>query len=262
MKEQLRAFQGEIIKNRHSPIVWITFVAFSLAPLFGGVFMLLMKGEGSESLSGSFKAKAVLMGIESNWASFLSIIPQAVGVGGIIIFGFVASWLFGREYSEGTAKDLLSLPVSRIKILNAKFVYYVLWSLALSVYIFVLGLIIGFALQLPGWSTEILLINLKLFGVTTLLTILLGTPIGFFALWGKGYLAPLGFVVLALVFAQIIAAMGFGTYFPWSIPGIYSGSGGEEFKAGLNVTSYLILILTSLVGYMLTVLWWRYADEI
>src|SRR5690606_5393903 len=46
---------------------------------------------------------------------------------GVLLFGFVASWLFGREYADGTAKDQLALPVSRTQILNAKYIYYVLW---------------------------------------------------------------------------------------------------------------------------------------
>lgn len=89
---------------------------------------------------------------------------------------------------------------------------------------------------------------------------LLGTPIAFFAIWGKGYLAPLGFVALTLVVAQIIAATGYGYYFPWSVPGLYSGAGGE-YTAQLDFTSYTIVILTSIVGYVATVLYWNYSDQ-
>ena len=91
--------------------------------------------------------------------------------------------------------------------------------------------------------------------------ILLNTPIAFFTIIVKGYLAPLGIVALALVFMQIIGAMGFGTYFPWSIPGIHSGSGGEELKSQLNPLSYLIIIFTCIAGYLSTVLWWKYSNQ-
>ena len=126
MKQQLQAFIAEVHKNRHSKITWITFIAFFLGPVFGGVFMLLMKNDRYGGLSGVFQAKAALMSFEANWDSFLSLLAQTVGIGGVIIFGFVASWLFGREYSEGTAKDLLSLPMSRTKIVHAKFMYYLI----------------------------------------------------------------------------------------------------------------------------------------
>ena len=261
MKQQIQAFTAEILKNRHSQIIWITFLAFSLAPLFGGTFMLLMKGNGYEGLSGAFKSKAVLLSFEANWDSFLGLLSQAVGVGGVLIFGFVASWLFGREYSDGTAKDLLSLPISRIKILNAKFVYYVGWCFALVISNLLLGLFIGFVLGLPGWSNEMFAANLQVYFVTTILIILLNTPIAFFAIVGKGYLTPLGIVAILLVLAQIFGAMGVGNYFPWAVPGLYSGSGGADMKSDLNLFSYLILILTSFAGYLATIFWWKYADQ-
>ena len=259
MKEQVNAFLAEISKNKHSKIIWITFAAFSLAPVFGGIFMLLIK---SNSLSGAFNTKAELNSFQANWSSLLGLLSQAVGVGGVLIFGFVASWLFGREYSEGTVKDLLSLPISRVKILNAKFIYYVVWCFLLVLSNLILGLLIGFLVQIPGWSIAIFTESFKIYFVTTLLTIILDLPIAFFAISGKGYLVPLGIVVVLLVLAQIMGALGLGTYFPWSIPGIYSGSGGENFKLQLNYLSFLIVFITGIAGYIGTLMWWKYSDQI
>ena len=89
---------------------------------------------------------------------------------------------------------------------------------------------------------------------------LAGLPIAFFATWGKGYLAPLGFVSLTVVIAQIITAIGYGSFFPWAVPALYSGAGGE-YKAGLNELSYLILVLISLAGYFATISYWKFADQ-
>jgi len=261
MRQQINAIAAEVLKNRHSKITWVTFIAISLAPLFGGVFMFLMKGNGYDGLSGAFKAKAVLMSFEANWDSYFGLLSQAVGVGGVLIFGFVASWLFGREYSDGTAKDLMALPASRTTILNAKFVYYVAWCLLLVFWNLLLGIIVGFASGLGGLDISILGENLKVYFVTTLLIVILNAPIAFFALVGKGYLTPLGIVAVLLVLAQIIGAMGFGNYFPWSVPGIYSGSGGEDLKMSLNAMSFVILVLVGIIGYWATVLWWKYSDQ-
>lgn len=261
MRQQIQALIAEYHKNRHSKIRWVAFVAFALAPIFGAVFMILMKDGGYEGLSGAFKSKAVIMSFHANWDSYLGLLSQAVGIGGVLIFGFVASWLFGREYADGTAKDLLALPISRISILNAKFIYYTIWCIALVFSNLLLGLIFGFIIQIEGWSIAILLGNMKVYFVTTILIVLLNTPIAFFALWGKGYLTPLGIVAVLLVLAQIIGAMGFGSYFPWSVPGIYSGGGGEELKMQLSELSYIILIITSIAGYFGTILWWKYSDQ-
>jgi ABC-2 type transport system permease protein len=116
-------------------------------------------------------------------------------------------------------------------------------------------------LQLDGWSINVLTDNLKIYFITTALVVLLNTPIAFFAIWGRGYLTPLGIVALLLVFAQIAGAMGLGNYFPWSVPGIYSGSGGEELKLQLNALSFTVIIITGIAGYFGTVFWWKYSDQ-
>lgn len=260
MKSQIRAIKAELLKTKHSKIIWVTFIAFAIAPLMGGVFLIMAANPDFIDQSSALSAKAKMFSFKSDWNSMFLILSQAIGIGGIMVFGFVASWLFGREYSDGTAKDLLALPVSRLKILNAKFVVYFFWSFTIAISNLVIGAIIGFALDLPQADSTLLLINLDIYLKTTLLTILIGTPIAFFALSGKGYLAPLGFVALTLVFAQVIAATGHGNYFPWSIPGIFSGAAGE-LKAQLNTVSYIVLISTSVVGYLATLAWWRYADQ-
>jgi len=254
------ALKAELIKNKYSHILWVTFIAFSLAPVMGGVFMLILRNPEALAKAGGLAAKAQAMNFSADWNAYLGILTQAVGVGGVLIFGFVASWIFGREYSDGTAKDLLALPTSRSGIIHAKFIVYAVWCLALVISNLFVGLLIGTSLQIAAPEYHSFVAQLGDYFLTTALTVLLGTPTAFFAMWGKGYLAPLGFVALTLVFAQVIAATGYGYYFPWSVPGLFSGSGGE-FKAQLNSVSYGILIGTSIAGYAATIFYWKYADQ-
>ena len=260
MNNFLHALSAEWLKLKNVKVVKITFIAFALAPFMGGIFMLIMKDPETLQNSGTLGAKAQLMNFGSDWYSYLNILTQAIGVGGILLFGFTASWLFGREYSDDTGKDLLSLPTSRASILNAKFFIYISWCLVLALSNLFLGFIIGLFLQLPVPSFELITGKLFLYFVTTILTIIPGTVIAFMALWGKGYLAPLGFVALTLVLAQVIAAAGFGFYFPWSVPGLYSGV-SEVYKPQLNIFSYLILTGTGLAGYAATIVYWTRVDQ-
>jgi ABC-2 type transport system permease protein len=137
---------------------------------------------------------------------------------------------------------------------------YFFWSFALAFSNLLFGILVGIVLRLPGFEGRFFLIRLQEYGITSLLTILLGTPIAFFSMWGKGYLAPLGCVALVLVFSQIIAAVGYGHYFPWAVPALYSGAGGE-YKEQLNVMSYIMVILVSVFGYCITTLYWKYTDH-
>lgn len=258
MKQQILALQAELIKNKYSRIVWVTFIAFALAPVMGGIFILVIRDPEALAKAGGLAAKVRAIGFSPSWNSYLGVLTQAVGVGGVLVFAFVASWIFGREYSEGTAKDLLSLPISRTKVLNAKFAAYAIWCICLVISNLLIGILIGTLLHLNLHGS--IWPMLGEYGITTLLTILAGVPIAFFAIWGKGYLAPLGFVCLTVVIAQIITALGYGTFCPWAVPALYSGAGGE-YKSALNEFSYLILIVTSITGYFATISYWKIADQ-
>lgn len=260
MNSQIQALKAEVIKNKYSNIIWATFVSFAIAPIMAGVFMLIMRNPDALAKASALNAKMEAMNVNTNWDAYLSILSQAMGIGGILIFGFIASWIFGREYSDKTVKDLLALPTSRTRIVNAKFVIYILWTMGLAISNLLIGFVIGLLLQLSEMDYNLVLGHLSTYFTTTVLTLSLGTPIAFFAICGRGYLAPLGFVALTLVFAQIIAATGYGYYFPWSVPGLYSGAGGE-YKFQLNGISYIILWATSLIGYCSTIAYWKCVDQ-
>jgi ABC-2 type transport system permease protein len=163
--------------------------------------------------------------------------------------------VFGREYSDRTVKDLLALPTARAILVSAKFVVVAAWSAALTVMICLVGLCVGAAVGLSQASPQIVLHGGVTIVVAACLNIALVTPIAFFASAGHGYLAPMGFVFLVLLLAQVIAAAGWGEYFPWSIPILYSQAGD------LGAVSYVIVILTGLVGLTGTIMWWEFADQ-
>jgi ABC-2 type transport system permease protein len=58
----------------------------------------------------------------------------------------------------------------------------------------------------------------------------------------------------------VVAIAGWGEYFPWSIPALYTGLAGNQ-DPGLGRVSYIIVILTSLARVAGTLLWWELADQ-
>jgi ABC-2 type transport system permease protein len=181
---------------------------------------------------------------------------------GLIGFGFVASWIFGREYSDHTVKDLLALPVHREQIVIAKIIIMVIWSFLLSLILFVLALLTGLAVHIENWSGETARHAFFIFSGTSILTILISTPVAFFASWGRGYLLPLGYIILTIIISQFIITgiPGAAPYIPWAIPAIYCGAAGPE-SSHLKAASDIILGLTSIIGLAGTIAWWRYADQ-
>jgi ABC-2 type transport system permease protein len=69
-----------------------------------------------------------------------------------------------------------------------------------------------------------------------------------------------GAAILGLALANIVALLGWGDYWPWSVPGLYAGYAGDQ-AARLPAASYLIVVLTGVAGVAATHLWWKWADH-
>jgi ABC-2 type transport system permease protein len=255
-----QAFWVELLKARRSKMPLLTVLAFSLAPLAGGFFMFIMKDPELARRMGVISLKAQIVAGSADWFTFLGIMTQAVAIGGIILFSLITSWVFGREYADHTISDLLALPTSRSAVVLAKFFLIVLWSAVLTLVIYLIGLGVGTAVVLPAAPPAIYWQGSVTMAITACLTIALVTPIAFFASAGRGYLPPMGAAIMAVILAQVVAAAGWGEYFPWSIPALYSGMAGPAY-ANLGVVSYLIVFLMSLAGLMATLAWWELADQ-
>ena len=260
MKNIFQAIQVEILKARRSKMPIFTLLGFSIAPFAGGFFMIILKDPELAKQMGMISTKAQIVAGVADWPTYLGMLAQATAIGGVILFSFVASWVFGREYSDRTIKNLLALPTPRHTIVLAKFVLVLMWSGILVVIIYLIGLGVGGAVGLPPASPEIFVESTYTMLVTAIFTILLATPIAFFASAGHGYLPPMGLAIFTIILAQLIAAAGWGEYFPWSIPALYAGVAGPAY-ADLGLISYLIVLGTSVIGAIGTVLWWQFADQ-
>jgi ABC-2 type transport system permease protein len=264
LKELAPALQMEYLKIRRSKTLWLTTLAFAVLSIIGGLFMFILKDPARARQLGLIGAKAQIFGGTADWPSFFNLVFLLAGLGGLIIFGFIFVWIFGREYTDKTYYDILALPTSRITIVIAKIITAVYWSMALVLLVFVLMLGIGAALQLPGWSLATTTHGLELLLGAGALTILTCIPFAFIASITRGYLAAVGGIFLVLILGQIISQIGYGQYFPWNIPMMYSGAAqalSGKTAAQLGFVSYLLVVLVGVISIIATGAWWRYADQ-
>ncbi len=232
-----------------------TALGFAMVPLGGGFFIMVLKDPEMARRVGLISAKAQLTMGTADWPTYLRFLTLAVGAGGIILFGLIASWVFGREYSDRTVKDLLALPTPRSAIVVGKCVVIAAWSAAVTVIAGLVALCIGTALDLPRVSPQVFLQSGTTIAIAACLTIALATPIAFSASAWHGYLPAIGVMILAMGLAQLVNAAGWGAYFPWAVPALYAQ--GEN----LGIVSYVIVILTGVAGLIGTLLWWEWADQ-
>jgi ABC-2 type transport system permease protein len=181
---------------------------------------------------------------------------EIAGAGGFFFFVLAVSWVFGREFADGTLKDMLAVPVPRSSILLAKFAVVAAWSAVMTTVAVIFGLVMGAMIRLPGGSLSVILHGSIVATITACLVIAVVLPFALFASVGRGYLLPMGVAVLTLIMANLMMVVGWAEYFPWAIPILYA-----QGASPLTSISYCIVFLTSLVGMIGTYLWWKYADQ-
>ena len=259
MKNITSALWSEYMKIRKSKILFATILIFIFIPMMTGFLMYVAKNPDIASKLGLIGTKANMFG-ENDWLGYLGLLSQLMASIGLLGFGFVTTWVFAREHTDRTMKDILALPVSRSNIVLAKFIIISLWCTILSVTIYIVGILMGQAINLPGWSHELLMIFTKSYFISAFLTLLLCSPVAYLAGYSRGIIAPLGFVILTMIMAQFVGLIGLGPYFPWAIPGLFAVSkDAEGFR--LFTSSYIILAITFIIGYWATWHWWRTADH-
>lgn len=245
---------------RKSRVPFFIWFGFSVAPLIAGLFMIIMKDPEAAKNMGLISAKAQMLAGTADWMTFFSVVTQAVAVAGAILFAILTGWVFGREYSDRTAKELLALPVSRGTILSAKFALLVIVSLGMSLWVFLLGLLVGNLVDIPGYSAALLRTAFVDTLGTALLTVALIPFVAFVSSFGKGYMPAFGWAVFTVAIAQIAAITGWGDWLPWSVPALFSGAAGPRAEM-LGAHSYIVVLLSSAVGLLITFYWWLFADQ-
>ncbi|MGB8644245.1 MAG: ABC transporter permease [Anaerolineae bacterium] len=260
MSAFLAALWAEALKARRSKISLLTAVGFMLLPLAGGLFMVILKNPEQARAMGLISAKAQLTVGVADWPALMNVLAQGIAAAGAILFALITAWVFGREFSDHTAKELLALPTPRWVIVAAKFVLTALWNLALTLLVFGVGLGVGAAVNIPGWSSALVWTSFWTVLVTALLTFMLLPFAALFASLGRGYLSPMGWTILALALANVVSVLGWGDWFPWAVPILVSGMvKAHAEQVGLH--SYLVVLLAFFVGSALTFAWWQRADQ-
>ncbi len=206
---------------------------------------------------GLINAKANLVAYSAtDWPTYMALFGQIIAAGEFFLLVLAISWVFGREFADGTLKDMLAVPVQRSSILLAKFIVVAVWSAGLTLVMFTAGLLMGLLIGLPGGSLSVILQGSQLVVTTACLVIGVVLPFALFASIGRGYLLPIGLAVLALMAANLVVVLGWGEYFPWAVPLLHA-----QGKSPLAPLSYWIVAFTSLAGMLATYLWWKYADQ-
>ena len=250
----------EFLKLRRSKVTWFSLVAFSMGPFGVALFMWIVREPGRAAQLGLLGTKADLSGLQATWPSYFSMLTLLVGIGGMLLLAFIVAYVFGREYAEGTAKNLLALPVGRQTFVVAKFVVTAAWWVALVAAVVIESLVLGLALGLPDFSAGLAISAVRNALLAAGLAYLLAPIVAWITTVGRGYMAPIAFAVAMLALGNIMAKTGWAVWFPWSIVPLLIGVVGRPVQT-LPPGSFIVLALTFAAGIAATIWQFIYADN-
>jgi ABC-type transport system involved in multi-copper enzyme maturation permease subunit len=250
----------EFLKLRRSKVTWFSLAALSMGELGIALMMWIVREPDRAARLGLLGAKANLSGLTATWPAYVSMLTLVVGMGGMLLLAFIVAYIFGREYADATAKNLLALPIGRHWFALAKLAVAAVWWAVLVAAVLAEGFVIGLALGLPGLSADLAVRAVHDALVAGAIAYLVAPVVAWMATLGRGYMPPLGFALAMLALGQIFSKTGWAVWFPWSIIPLLIGTVGERATT-LQAGSLVVVALTFLAGIAATIAQMRYADN-
>ncbi len=237
----------ETRKARSSRVLWSTGVLLVVGAAALSMTIVLAARSGNTQLVAKLGPQAA----SGDWAALLSAGAQITSAGGLLALGVGASWLYGREFADGTVSGLFGLPVSRGRLAAAKLVVYAGWSLLVSVLtvIALLGLGLAIGLGVPDGTVVSGLGRQFALG---LLTALIAVPAGWASSVGRGLLPGIATSVGILVLAQVSVLGDFGSWVPFVAPAMWALD-----TSASAATLLLVPLVPVLFGAAIVVTWQR-----
>lgn len=241
MRELLKLLQCEYIKLKRSRFLLIGALGTLIVPFF------VISKAVAEYLSNPGIAMSLFSLYEST-LMFLMLLfaPMILTISG--------TWMISREYTDGTLKNILVVPVSKTAFLVGKLLFFSIYTFAFMLVswleILVLALLCSFFIQV----TELTILSFLFF----LMKMLLGgillcatqTPFLYLAIKTKGFAAPLTAIAVTSLVNVVLSNSGIAGFFPWSasyllVFGRFSGAGCLE---EISVSIILIMCLSGIIA--------------
>lgn len=225
---------NEVRKVWRSTVFWVVLAVFTVLPLTVGFF----NSPG-----------------DVNWETYFSDLLGSIAALLVVGFSFTSAWVFGREYTDNTIKDLLVKPISKSYSVLSKFIVITMWNALLAIFTFAVVAGAGALIGVSGGSISAMLTIFLTFMTASLLIAVVSTTSALLANVTKGYLAPLGLTFVIVIVSNVVVQLGMGPYFPWTIP-VLLLTGTD-----IGFISMMILAVTGIVGVAGTIAWWRFAEH-
>lgn len=190
-------------------------------------------------------AKLGPLALVPGWPGLLSVAVQVTAAAGLLAFGVGLSWIYGREFADGTVAGLFGLPVTRSTLALAKLVVYLLWTVATAAVLTAVVAVTAAVVtrELPDSTAWAGLA--RLFGLTVM-TAGLPVPAAWAATLGRGLLPAIATTVAMLAVTQIVVVAGTGAWFPLAAPALWAVLPGSVSAPQLLLAAVVPVAFTAL----------------
>lgn len=251
----IRALRAEFLKLKRSRMLLWTALVVVVYAAFAAALMLVFKNDAQmlntiASAGGAFSKAAAAGMFDLNWVNQLRTAVQGIsGSWGVLTFSFVTAYVFGREYKEGTEKNMLTVPLRREYIIAAKMMVVACWVLALTLFSLALQSAGLAVLGIEGFAWKHVAVALLDSLEVTLLLYLTLPVVAWVAMVGHGYLRAMLFAFAMMMVSNGLATTDASRYFPWNMPIHVVGASWMPIPpSNLVATSWVIAIGVFAVG--------------
>ncbi len=259
----MKVLAAEFLKLRRSRMTWISFVFYAFFGLMAWFVVWMVKNPEAARNLGLIgqKASFALNGLSADWKGLFTMFAELGVVGGMIILSLIVIYVFGREYVEGTAKNMLALPVPRAYFVWAKLCVTILWYALLTAFLIAECFMIGGLLGLGAAPTALAASEIGNLLVASVLVLALQPLVAWVTVLSGGYLAPFGYTLATLLIGNLMIHTGWARWVPWSIVAVLGGMAGPR-QEDVILGSCLVLVGTFAIGVAGTVLHQSMADNV
>ena len=225
-----RVLGTELSKLRRSSVTWLSAVFYLFFGFLGAFVVWMLKNPESARSLGLIgqKASFAMNGISADWAGLFSLFDELGMAGGMVLLSIIVTYLYRREYVEGTAKNMLALPVPRAWFAAAKLVVAAIWFAILSAILLAESFAVGSLLGLGPLPPGALASEAARAATSTLLVLALQPIVAWIAVASRGYLAPFGYTIATLIVGNLMIRTLWARWCPWSIVALLSGLSGPR----------------------------------
>jgi bacitracin transport system permease protein len=238
--------QCEFMKLRRSKMLFICILGAMVTPFM--IFVEILKKRSDEP---GYVYTYYAICSNSNFYMILLF--------GLLVYTVFAAYIFSREYTDQTLKNILTIPVSKDLLLISKFLVLMLWCVLLSLLAWFFCLVVGFICGAAEFDLVMLAKSFweSIYGTALLVFTL--TPLIYLSIRTKGIVIP---VITSATILMINAALSnekWAALFPWSSTYflVTQSIGKTGYPETIAIT---IIVITSLTGTVLSFWYFKNND--